>query len=566
MLSGLLSQPSPVDFPNGLSSLPSQRPALGVPVKLLVGLVLLCLVPRAMMAARLGALAPDALLYVHLAQQSEHGHSPGSAADSAAEIQLSVYPMILAGLHRLGLPWDVGGKYWGVVISSLVVLPLFGWMRRQFDDRVAVAACFLYAMHMDLIAWSPETIRDPTFWFLFVLSIYLQWRAITEVRLGLFAVAGVTLILGILTRVEGLLLVIPLGLWSLTRWKVLDREHRGRLAVGLGLSLAVVPVIVVLANLAWAGAHGRWEMPRLLPLAVIRPWVQSMLESLGLAAHDPQLAAQRSVVALPLGETLRAFLPTVGRGFTVVGLFLPVGIWQWRRTWWRSDHRPLVYLSLLIFVGIWIELWAVGDTCTRYVFPIVLAGSGFSALGLLWTLERLTALCRRMRWSDGRAGHAAVGLAGVIVALGVASPILAHSHFRNAQADLGQWIDREFGPSPTMVGPNGIGPVVAYYAGGQCRSFSPAAPCDLVVAMVEEVRPDVVVLRPNSHMNWDCCQHVADIIAPLGWEQARPDGLPPGCEEVRILTRRRANGNGDGNGNGGGTGDFRMATRIARDE
>ncbi len=153
------------------------------------------------------------------------------------------------------------------------------------------------------------------------------------------------MILGMLTRVEGLLLVIPLGLWLLSRWKGLDREHRGRLLAGVALSLAVVPVIVVLANLAWAVLTAAGRCRGCCRLAVIRPWVRSMLESVGLAAADPRLAVERPVVALPLGKLLRAFLPTVGRGFTPLGLFLPAGIWHWRRTWWRSDQRPLLYLS-----------------------------------------------------------------------------------------------------------------------------------------------------------------------------------------------------------------------------
>jgi hypothetical protein len=34
---------------------------------------------------------------------------------------------------------------------------------------VALVACLLYAAHPALIGWSVELIRDPTFWFLFML-------------------------------------------------------------------------------------------------------------------------------------------------------------------------------------------------------------------------------------------------------------------------------------------------------------------------------------------------------------------------------------------------------------
>ena len=178
------------------------------------------------MAWKLGGLCPDGVFYIQLAQSIEHGH-----ALPAAQLPLYPYPMLLALLHRAGLDWELAGTLWGVLMAGLVVLPLFGWLRRQFDQRVALAGCFLYAVHSELIRWSPEVMRDQTFWFLFVLSLYLLWRAVTEVRLWLFIAAGVTIALAAAMRFEGLLLLVPLGLWSCWRWRALG-QSRGRLAAG----------------------------------------------------------------------------------------------------------------------------------------------------------------------------------------------------------------------------------------------------------------------------------------------------------------------------------------------
>ena len=59
-----------------------------------------------------------------------------------------------------------------MLIASLTVVPLWGWLRRMFDDRLAVIACLVYALHGKLIAISPLIIRDSTFWFLLVLTLY----------------------------------------------------------------------------------------------------------------------------------------------------------------------------------------------------------------------------------------------------------------------------------------------------------------------------------------------------------------------------------------------------------
>lgn len=91
-------------------------------------------------------------------------------------MKLNIFPVVLLMLHRLGFDWQTAGEVWNVAMSTAAVLPLVGWIRRQFDQRVAYAAGFLYATHARLIERSPEVIRDPTFWFLFLLTIYCSSR------------------------------------------------------------------------------------------------------------------------------------------------------------------------------------------------------------------------------------------------------------------------------------------------------------------------------------------------------------------------------------------------------
>ena len=185
-------------------------------------LVLLCLVPRAFMAWKIGGLCPDAVVYIQVAESFDKGllHE-----GKYHRFGLNLYPVVLMLLHRSGLDWELAGKLWNVMISCLTVLPLYGWVRRQFDDRVALAAGCLYAMHAELIRWSPEGIRDPTFWFFMVLSLYLLWRAVTEVRLPLFLSGGLALALAAMTRSEGLFLLVPLLLWSFWRDRAPSRSR-----------------------------------------------------------------------------------------------------------------------------------------------------------------------------------------------------------------------------------------------------------------------------------------------------------------------------------------------------
>ncbi|HEX5443468.1 MAG TPA: hypothetical protein VFW87_06555, partial [Pirellulales bacterium] len=108
----------------------------------LAALVLFCAAPRGVAAWKLDTLCKDGVFYVQLAE----GFERGDLEAGLGRLRLNTYPLILAGLHRAGLDWELASRLWGVAVSSLVVLPLFGWVRRQFDDRTAVCACFLYAI------------------------------------------------------------------------------------------------------------------------------------------------------------------------------------------------------------------------------------------------------------------------------------------------------------------------------------------------------------------------------------------------------------------------------------
>ena len=181
------------------------------------------------------------------------------------ETGLNVYPVILCGLRRLGMDWTMAGAWWSVLMATAAVLPLFGWVRRQFDDQVASAACLAYAFHGKLMAVSVLIIRDPTFWFLFNLTLYLFGGPSPKSDWRLFLGAGPALTPAVHTRSEGWLLVVPLLLWPAfrcRRWPEVPCGRRWKLAGGTALCLAMVPFCMALVNLTWLRDAPRWGLVR----------------------------------------------------------------------------------------------------------------------------------------------------------------------------------------------------------------------------------------------------------------------------------------------------------------
>jgi hypothetical protein len=523
-------QSIPADFPDHLAGSEPQPRAPSHPPWLLAGLVLLCLLPRSLMALKTQIVCPDGVLYIRLARALSEGDLEGGLD----KMHLNTFPALLVGLHRLGLDWSVAGKVWGVVISSLVVLPLYGWVRRQFDDRVALVACLLCAVHCGLIEWSPELIRDPTFWFLFVLSIYLLWRAVTEVSLGLFVAAGAAVTLASLTRVEGLFLFIPLLLWSASRGRAL-RRARLRLLLGTACGVGLFPALLLSVNIIWLRHHPHWEFMRSAPLELAQTWFQSLAESGLAAAAESDPGGGETPARLSSHQSLWVFIHTMERGLTpLFALLMFGGDWVWRRVWWRQDTRPLLYVALAVAAGMWIHLYHAQVSSHRYPLPIVVMGSPFAALGLLgfsaWTLR----LVDRLHW--GRRLQCAAALAPLLVVggVGLADALTNNYDTREAWASLGYWIRQEYGPSPSLVGPEGLAPTASYYAQGEGLPFANNADDQSIVQSVREFRPDVVLLWTNQVASSRGKAMVGQIEG-LGFRHVAAAELPPRTERVFVL-------------------------------
>ena len=120
---------APSEYPCQLAEPGPRRSDLRPRIGLLVALTLLALAPRAFMALRITTISPDGTLYVAMAKALEQGNLRAALA-----LQLNIYPAILLTFHKIGFDWLMAGKVWGIVVSSAVILPLFGWVRRQFDE------------------------------------------------------------------------------------------------------------------------------------------------------------------------------------------------------------------------------------------------------------------------------------------------------------------------------------------------------------------------------------------------------------------------------------------------
>jgi hypothetical protein len=521
----------PVDYPNALSNPGRSIVAVTPKALVLVILVAICLLPRIFSAVRSTSICPDGVMYIRLADAWQQGRF----RDAMEGLDLNIYPPLLMSLHRLGLRYETAGKLWGVLISALVVLPMFGLFRRQFDDRIAALCCATYIVHPIFVQWSAEVIRDQTFWFLYMTTLYLQWRAVTEIRHGYFFAAGMAMTLATLTRFEGFFLVIPLIFWSAWRFAALaETPLRLRLILGVTIAVTAFPAILVLANVVWLSAHSQWVFSRLSPLKLVENWWQGMVNPAAAPPGTPEELQNLSLLRL-----IAIYVPALVKGLSpLFALPMLIGMWTRRRTWARSDHQALFCTALVVMAAAWVHAWSGRVSCDRYYLPIVLMASPFAALGMLAISRRLLLWSERLHASP-RLCRLAVAAPVAIVLLGSATVALASKdNRRQAELDLAMWVRRENGPNALIFGSEGVTPVIAYHARARfiplLRVFDDRA----VLEVADNKRPDVIMILATRRNDLQETRRLLNELAAHGYREIDRTSLPADTDDSLVVMER----------------------------
>lgn len=533
-----------------------------------------CAAPRIAMSIRLDTISSDGAFYIQKAREVESG----TRTQAVDKYDLNIYPLVLAWFHRAGWNWETAAETWGVLCASLTVLPLYGWLRRQFNHRLALLSCLLYAFHPKLIEWTPEVLRESTFWLLFTTSLYLYWRAAHEGGLPWFLLAGITTTLAIHTRFEGWFLLIPAAWWCISRWLAAD-VPRWKLAGGTCLIAASYPLTMMGLTLAFGYAEWEWgafhrvEMavrwlfpdaedeepdvvtpgglqqaaaPAPVPVAPVdspSDDSEAAVEQALTAASPEALPADSQPAELPpmtLTNAAGTVLKVTVRGFGYLYLALMVagGVVAFRR-WFRSDYLPLLVVAAATMGAITIHVWGAYLASSRYVLSLVILTTPIAATGLLaictWLAEGVRRadgvvqgkISRQMSRRTLRFGLAIFALVGVIDA------ISSSDQGREAKAIMGNWIRREFGPGAHVAG-SWNWTLSAYYADAQYQTLPdcPFMPSDTNLAeLAKSLRAKVVMVSPKWSARREFIAHALD----HGYRVVPANEIPKICRGKLIV-------------------------------
>ena len=157
-------------------------------------------------------IAKDGMLYVGIARMINHGLWLDLVGDW---FLFNPYPALIAWLQRWGLSFDFSGQLISATASTLAVWPLYLWCRRAFDQQVALLAALTYALHPVMLRFSGQVLREGLYWGLMLWSVYAFWQAAQQRTWWRYVVAGLITTAATLTRMEGAVIFLLGGLWTI---------------------------------------------------------------------------------------------------------------------------------------------------------------------------------------------------------------------------------------------------------------------------------------------------------------------------------------------------------------
>ncbi len=420
-----------------------------------VGALILTIGIRLYLFTNYYTINPDGVRYIEAARHFWEG----KWLEGLASFYPPLFPLMIALIFPVVGDWEIAGQVWPFILGVLILLPLFGLLRRVYGLRVAQVALFFYGVSLYLARLSLEVRTEIPYIFFLILTLYLLRRGLESGRSLTFFFIGMCSALAYLIRPEGLLL-IPVGVFFLIfqKWFA-DRVERNWLKssiVVLGFVLFSVPYVLYLK---WD--TGDWLLSRKTGYQL----------SEGLAKHDAETAELRLkksdrvsishlISSRPLTYAKKVFIDAFRAfGFYLQALhysYLPFLFIGWffffRGKFWVKDEFLLIAVVFLHLAVV--SLFYV---TRRYEVALAALSLGWVAAGYL-TIEGYF----QSSWGK-RSGLITAFILGLF-AIGTLPKTLQPIGWDKLYLrEAGLYLKQKPG-NPTILTPNGR---VAFYAAGQ---------------------------------------------------------------------------------------------------
>lgn len=346
-----------------------------------IGALTLALVVRLYLFTRYYTINNDGVLYIEAARHFWEGRW----TEGMASFYPPLFPLMIAGVYPLLGDWEFAGQFWPLLLSVLMLLPLFHLLGGIYGSRVAHVALLFYGVSPYLARLSLEVRTEVPYTFFLVLSLYFLQRGLETGKLFFLLSMGIASALAYLVRPEGVGLMVVGAIYLLYRgWCAapLDRLWLKLAVLALGFVLFAAPYVFYLR---WD--TGNWVISRKTGL------VFSMaLAGHGMDREESALADSNQgrivdfIVAHPLAYVKKVFLDSFrSLGFYFEALhysYLPFLLIGWF-LFFRGRFWEKVDFLFFVVVFFYLATFALLYVTRRYGVPLIPVSLGWVGTGYL---------------------------------------------------------------------------------------------------------------------------------------------------------------------------------------
>lgn len=335
----------------------------------------------------------DGTVYIHQARAIYHGL--WHAVNSCTIDYLTIYSILIAAAYPMFGDWMHAAMTVNLVFGTLMIIPLYLFLRRFLDEEISFLTTFIFAMLPMFVIQSVNVFRDPSYWFFLSLGLYFLVSDHDDKKPYFLILSSVSFIAAAATRIEGIVFIIGGFLYVLMVFK----KQRVRALLFFLAPVVLTVSCFIIIQLIIKSGEIYWYRFREIPSIIRKMYdhylkleknITSLMLTLQQGSFKGFLEHSRTLIWFTaIGVLLQSALEAY---FYIFFLLLLLGF-SGIRSRMKHDGRilPLLFtiaISLLILYLYCLNTWSMEN---RRMATVMLPGAflvGFGAENLMHWLNR----------------------------------------------------------------------------------------------------------------------------------------------------------------------------------
>lgn len=204
---------------------------------------IIAIVLRCIAWSNTAVITPDGAAYIFQAKAIFYGQWNDIGDCGAGFKFFTVYPFLIAAFYHVCPDWVIAGRAVNFTFGVATIIPLYLLLRQFFDYRISALTALIVAVSPFFVGTSVDILRDPLYWFLAMMGLYLFTVCMKDDHRLLLFLSSLFFLLAAWTKHEAI--ILPAVSFIYLLWK--DR-HIAKIFIFLSPIVAIVALAFIIAG------------------------------------------------------------------------------------------------------------------------------------------------------------------------------------------------------------------------------------------------------------------------------------------------------------------------------